>query len=760
MAGNRRAFDAAMKRAASLAMERKWSKAIEEYEKALAEFPQDVAALTGIGLAYVETKQLDKALQVYREAANLNTENPEVIQRVGFVYERLGQLAEAARAYVLAGEAAARMRDVAQAIELWRKACILWPQNLEAHRNLVRAYQSQNQNARAAWHYLIMARVLARQGKFDEATDCAADAVRLDPRNAEAEDVLTALQRGLPLPDGPTARLQPDAEGKRSLDSFVVFEDIEITSASLLEEERVSPADLVLKHVLSQMAETLFSDNLAPSKMQTAILLGQAADYQARGLIDQAVEAYEAAIKMGGDSPAVRFGLGMLYHERQDFARAIENLNRALTDPELALGVNFAIGRCYLEWGKANEGLRYLLEALKFLDAQTVPPNQVDELNAAYDRLAREYAMPRAKASGNGALTAESFARSIVDFMNSPGWNERLLEARKQMDSLSQGTVMPLGALLAEPDAHMAMAAMARVHEYVRANMLFTAIEECLAAIRESPYYLPLHLSLAELLVIEDRPQDAALKYATVAETYHVREDLPRAIDAYRKALNITPMDVSLRERLINLLIEARQFDQAIEQHLAMADAYYQLAQIDQALEQYNQALQYAAQGDPTRNWETNILHRMGDIYIQRVDWRQATRIYQRIKRIDPSDEKARALLVDLLIKTGQRAQAMQEIEEMVQYYQAEKQTDRLISAIKTIVSEYPDDLALRMRFAKIYLDTRHVQEAIAELDAVGELQLQQGKTEDAIRTIQAIIRLGPERVEQYKQLLAELKRG
>jgi len=759
VAGNRRAFDAAMKRAASLAMESKWSKAIEEYEKALAEFPQDVAALTGIGLAYVETKQLDKALQVYKEAANLNTENPEVIQRVGFVYERLGQLAEAARAYVLAGEAAARMRDVAQAIELWRKACILWPQNLEAHRNLVRAYQSQNQNARAAWHYLIMARVLARQGKFDEATDCANEAVRLDPRNAEAEDVQVALQRGLPLPDGPTARLQPDAEGKRSLDSFVVFEDIEITSSALLEEERVSPSDLVLKHVLAQMAETLFSDNLTPSKMQTAILLGHAADYQTRGLIDQAAEAYEAAIKMGGDSPAVRFGLGMLYQERRDFARAIEHLNRALADPELALGVNFAIGRCYFEWGQAAEGLRYLLEALKFLDTQTVPPAQVDELNAAYERLVHEYTAQR-KPSGNGATSAEVFARSIVEFLSSKGWNERLIQARDQMDSLSQGTVMPLGALLAEPDAHKAMAAMARVHEYVRGNMLFTAIEECLAAIRESPYYLPLHLSLAELLVIEDRPQDAALKYATVAQTYHVRDDLTRAIDAYRKALNITPMNVALREQLISLLIEARQFDQAIEQHLAMADAYYQLAQVDQALEQYNQALQYASQGDPARNWETNILHRMGDIYIQRVDWRQATRIYQRIKRVDPGDEKARALLVDLLLKTGQRAQALQEIDEMVQYYQAEKQPTRLISALKAITAEHTDDLALRMRFAKIYLDNHYTQEAIAELDAVGELQLSQGKTEDAIRTIQAIIRLGPERADQYKRLLADLKRG
>jgi hypothetical protein len=62
------------------------------------------------------------------------------------------------------------------------------------------------------------------------------------------------------------------------------------------------------------------------------------------------------------------------------------------------------------------------------------------------------------------------------------------------------------------------------------------------------------------------------------------------------------------------------------------------------------------------------------------------------------------------------------------------------------------------MRLAKIYLDMRRKRDAIAELDAVGELQMNEGKTADAIRTIQAIIRLGPEDVGQYKRLLAQIK--
>ncbi len=754
MAGNRRAYDVAMKRAANLAWETKWPRAIEEYEKALAEFPQDVAGLTGLGLAYVETRQLAKALDVYKKAANLAQENPEVIQRVGYVYERLAQLSAAARAYVLAGEAAVRVRDMTQAIDLWHKAAVLAPENLDAHRNLIRAYQDQGEKRKAAWHYLIMARVLARQNQFDEATDCAQEATRLDPRNVEADEMFEALKRGLPLPDGPTARLQPDAEGKRSLDSFVVFEDIEIKDATLLDQdERVSPADLVLRRSLAQLAEALFADDLDPGQMQTYMLLAQAADLQTRGLVEQALNAYMRALDMGADTPAIHFNMGLLFREQQNFEQAIELLSKVISEPDLVLGANFAVGECYYSWGKASKALPYLLETLRLVDSQTVPSSQTSELNAAYRQLRQEHA------SRNGSPATQLFARSIVEFLSAKGWRERIVRAREQLDSLSQeGVVVALGEMLTEPEAQPAMEAMVRIQAYATHNLLFSALEECLGAIRQAPYYLPLHICMADLLVKEDRPKEAAQKYAVIAQTYQVRNDLHRAINVYRKALNIAPMDIEMREKLIGILKSARQYDQLIEQYIVMADAYYQLAQADRAIEQYNQALKYASHGDPARHWNVNILHRIGDIYAQRVDWRQALRIYQRIKQVEPGDEKARTLLADLYFKLGQNTQALREVDELVEFYKAKHAPDKLVAAMKDLVAVHPQNIPLRMRFAKVYLDMRNNHGAIAELDAIAQHQVDAGKAADAVRTVQAIIRLGPDDVNQYKRLLAQIK--
>jgi tetratricopeptide (TPR) repeat protein len=179
---------------------------------------------------------------------------------------------------------------------------------------------------------------------------------------------------------------------------------------------------------------------------------------------------------------------------------------------------------------------------------------------------------------------------------------------------------------------------------------------------------------------------------------------------------------------------------------------------VNRAIEKYTEALKYATQGDPARHWEVNVLHRIGDIYMQRVNWRQAMRAYQRIKRIDEQDEKARLSLVDLYFKTEQRDEALRELDELIEFYGSRRQPRQVLSLLQDAVRSRPDELALHMRLAKLYIDTQMKEEAIAELDTVGEMQLNAGMTREAIRTIQAIIRLGPGNVHGYQQLLAQLK--
>ena len=406
--------------------EAQWAEAIRAYNEALAEYPEDLVALTGLGLAYIETEQPDKALSAYRRAASLAPDNPKVVVYLAQALVRMGRWAEAAGVYVQAANACVRLRDTDTALELLKKAALLDPQSLPAHEGLADVYQRQGEPRKAAWQHLILARVLDRKERRVQAVEHVTRAQRLDPHNVEAERLLHALRAGAGLPDGPTARLQPDAEGRRPLSSFAVFEDIELETASMLSDwGRSSPADMAREKALAEMAEAAFASDGDPSAMQSNLLLAQGADFQARGVVERALAAYGEAIRRGSETPTVHFLVGLLYRDKEDYARAIEHLGRGLGEPDLALGARFAIGEAYYAWDKVAVALEHLLEALHLIDAHTVHARQKADLSAAYARISQDYV------SQGDSEDVRGFAESILAFLSTKGWGERVVAMRK-----------------------------------------------------------------------------------------------------------------------------------------------------------------------------------------------------------------------------------------------------------------------------------------------------------------------------------------
>jgi tetratricopeptide (TPR) repeat protein len=66
-------------------------KAISQYEKAIDLSPEDADIHSNLAAAYVQREQLDKALELYLAAIELNPELIEAIFGLGVVYFQLGQ---------------------------------------------------------------------------------------------------------------------------------------------------------------------------------------------------------------------------------------------------------------------------------------------------------------------------------------------------------------------------------------------------------------------------------------------------------------------------------------------------------------------------------------------------------------------------------------------------------------------------------------------------------------------------------------------
>jgi tetratricopeptide (TPR) repeat protein len=760
--GKRNVFEEAMKRASNYAWDKQWSKAIAEYKRALAEFPDDVTALVSLGMAYLESRQLEEALRAYQRASQLTPADPLAWERVADVQERLGRLDEAAETYVAMANIYVERKAMGEAIETWLRATRLAPGHLGAHLSLARAYAEQGKARAAARERLALARILQRRGQTEKAIQQCRLALELDPRSTQAHATLEALRAGKRV-----ERVKP----------IPVPEAIEVPEIEEeIVEEEGSPVDTAMQKALRELAETLFEEHPvedavadvttfvegrrareAASKLtqgQIDTILAQAIDSQTRGEIDKALANYSRLVETGVDQPAIHFSLGLLLHEKMRLDEAIRALSLTTRHPEYGLASHFVLGECYRAQGKIEDALEHFIEVLKIIDLQTVQQDQADDLIQLYDSMAESY---KAKGDRDKVIT---FLDSMVDFLSGKGWQNKVMEARRRLDSVAEeGGTRSLAEILEVPGSEEVLTSMAMSQEYTKRNMLLTATEEIYRAIEMAPTYLPLHLHLAEVFVRQERLEEAIAKYMAVAEVYHMRGDDRQAIGVYKRVLKMSPMDVNVRARMIDLLVNRGEIDQALEQYMSLADDYYQLAQIDKVLEKYNEALHLASRASNERTWKAQILHQIGDISMQRVDWRGATAAYEEIKALSPDDEKVRKRLFDLYQKQGQNHKALVELRELVRHYEAKGQPQKALSILKDAVQLRPQEMSLRALLARVYVQQGMKREAVAELDALGEMQLEAGLKDEAVQTVRQIIALEPANVEAYRQLLDHIRR-
>jgi tetratricopeptide (TPR) repeat protein len=749
LAGDRKVYEKAVQAGLNFAWEGQWQKAIVAYQQALAEMPDDPVVHNHLGLAYIELKELELALDAYGQAHRLAPGDPAPLIRSIEIHERLGQLQSAADACYSVAQIHRRQRAWTQAIQFLQRATQLYPDHFPSRVAMAEIYTELDQPQRASKEQVGLARVLQRQGEIEKALDHCRQAIELDLHNAEARALAEALHLGGPV-EKVEASAQPVEEGASPVD---------IARGKALEELAGIPFEDTLVGPAADISD--FEAGAAPAKApakptlsrpQIDTLIAQAIDFQTRGLVDESITSYAKVIDAGVDRPAAHFNLGLLYQQRMRFEHAISEFEQSLPHPQYALGSSFALGECYKALGRIDDAVEHFVQALKIVDLGTVQREQADDLIQLYDALADSYVV---RGDRDKAL---EFTNSLVEFLSSKGWEDKVRDARLRLDSLAdEGVTMSLAEILAVPSADTILSAVSLSQEYMKRGAFTAATEVCYWAIESAPTYLPLHLRLAEVFAQDGRIEDAVTKYQAVAELYLVRDERRLAIGVYKRVLRLMPMDVVIRSRLIDLLIKSGEIDQSLEQYLALADAYYQLAQVNKALEKYTEALRLVPRASEEKKWRASLLRKMADVQMRRANWKEAVPLYRQLLAVVPDDERARLQMIDLSYKLGGERLADKEVTNMLEVYRSRGEDERALALLQEAVRLHPQQMALRARLARAYINADMREEAIAELDMLGELQLDAGLREQAIATVRFIISLQPKKVDAYRKLLSQI---
>jgi len=768
MPGNNEVFQEAMSRGHSAAWDQQWGQAASAYQQALDEIPESPKALTSLGLALFELQRFEESLQVYQRAALAAPKDPIPMEKVGQLSERLGNTQAAVQAFMRAAELHIQNQNSEKALENWMRVTQLDSQNINArlYRGLV--HERVGHNPQATSEYLAAASLYQRAGDGTKAADMIERAKRLSPQNPEVQQAETMLKSGQLLP-----KLMQRQGGTGAL-RVVQVKQLEPSKSA---DTGLDPIAEARKHALNHLAEVLFDLseeagasavsskrgmqaivegagqlNIKLSERSKIMLhIGQAIDAQTKNQDKQAAEELEKALAEGFTDPSIYFDLGLLHSKTGNVEGALHALQIAVKHKDYAMGSRLLTAQLEHDSGRPLEASIEYLEALKVADALVVPPEQSAEIRQFYEPLIET------QSHEVDTEKMEQLCTNIKELLMRPHWRAAVIQAREQLPKYAEG-VVPLAEILTQAKSGKVIEAVGKVRQLARDGFLRSAMDEAFESFKFAPTYLPLHTMVGDLLIQEGRTQDAITKYTVVAQAYSVRGEAAQAVSLLRRVVQVAPMDLAARSRLIDQLAARGQVEEAIGEYLDLADIYYRLAELEEARKTYATALHLAQQGGAKRSWSVKLLQRMADIDMQHLDWRQALQVFEQLRTLEPDEISFRKNLIELNFRLDQKPQAKAELENYLAHLeQAGRRRDGIIF-LEEMITENPKETLLKRALAEEYHRANRIPEAIAQLDKLGESMLNAGDRNGAAQVIEAIIAMNPPNQANYRALLARLR--
>jgi tetratricopeptide (TPR) repeat protein len=765
MAGREDVFQKSMNEGHSAAWDQDWSLAAKAYLRALGEFPDSAKALNSYALAQYQLQRYDDALKAYSHVARVEPDDPIAFEKIAQINERLGNLKDAMQAALHAAELYLKTRDVEKAVACWLSVIQLNPENIQARSRLALIHEKTGQIRQAIVEYIAVASIMQNGGNPQKALEILQHASRLDPESGELHQALSLIRQGkiLPKPTRPkggTGPLRMAAVKELSAPRQLVQESPDPINearqkalkvfADVLFDMEDESNEAVARRGLAAIVKNTGQLNLQQAE-QTKILLhlSEAIDAQTKENDAVAVDELQHAIDTGFSHPAAYFDLGLLLSKTNQSESALHSLQQCIKHNDYALAARLLSGKILRETHQDKQAAAEYLEALKLADVSVVAAEQADVILQLYE--------PLIESAGRetDAKAQAKLCENVEQMLMRVNWRQHLLKMREEMPG-SNEQALPLAEIIIQAQSSQVIEAMKVVNELARNNYLRSAMDEAFHTLLYAPTYLPLHILIGELLIRDGRPDDAITKFTMVANSYSVRGEAAQASTILKRVIQLSPMDMVSRNRLIEQLTARGQVDEAIGEYMDLADIYYRLAELDMARKAYTTALRMAQQPNANRDWSIKILRRMADIDMQRLDWRQAIRVYEQIRTLKPDDSSVRESLIDLNLRLAQTPQAQAELESFVAYLEGNKR-EEIQPFLKKLAEEYPEQVMVHRILAdQLYKDGQK-SEAISQLDALGDKLMETGDKVGVAAVINQILLMNPANAEEYRALLAQL---
>ncbi len=753
----------------SAAWDQKWGDAASFYKQALEVDPGNFKALTNVGLAYFEMHEYEPALESYTKAVSINADEPAPYEKMFLIYQQLGMPTEAIKSALYAAESHLKNEDIQKAIENWKRVVELDVQNIKAHARLAMVYERLGKKKLAISEYINAASLLQFAGNAEKAAESVERALQCSPENIIAVRAKEILHQGrqLPLPE-PIIKEPEDI--RIDIPQEEAAEPVEQKEFETPIAEAVDKAMIVLAEALfeeqifdkgeksdqgrdldSALSWNVDADTDLTDDSLLKLHVSQAIEHLSSGNEKEASDHIKSAIDDGYNNPAAYFLLGYLYSSMGRMESASRSLNKSVSHADFALASRLLLAQFYSSTEVWVEACKEYLEALRIADTSLVDKENVEDLIHLYEVMMDDLEQQE----GDDAYIEMS--KHIEEMLVRSDWREILIDLRSK-DKTKDGILLPQMDSLLDDRRSQIMGIHRNILDLSKEGYYGAAMEKAFFALRNAPTFLPLHITIGDLLMEQNKVSGAVTKYLSVADVYAVQGKTERALSMLEKGIKLQPMNIEIRQRHIDLLEEYGKKEEAIIEYVNLADVFFPLAELDSARSAYSKALVLAKTLSNDKGWKIKLLQRLADLDIQRLDWDSAVITFEEIIEISPQNHKASISIVDLNYRLGKNPAAEKEINRYIEQFDLPAQADTIKEYLSNLKQEITGEDYILRRLINLYKETGQKDQAITELDALGDLLLGEGRKTDAVEVILELISLEPPNINDYQKLLEQLK--
>ncbi|GHO86600.1 tetratricopeptide repeat protein [Dictyobacter formicarum] len=450
MPGNRQVFSASINAADRQRWDSHWAEAMHEYQKALAEFPEDATARSGLGFCHMQMKQWQLALREYEYILQRDPSNVIALSKTAELYVILNRRDDAYQAYLHLADLYSQAGQGARAEAAWQKAVQLSPGNPEPHERLASYYFEKKDISQMVQERLAAAQGYLLKNEPGPARVHCEEILRADRGNPRAQQLLSQILAGgtgslashgeagtafssirpetgtgQPVNNSPAAQY-PSSVTDQSFTGSVTSENTSGGNTGIMGNMGSAGNFGGVNNPGSAAMANGNGMNSAPRNRITANqvtgALQQAQTFQNQGRFNDAIDLCEQILESGFDRPDARYFLGWLYQEQQRWDEAIQQFQLLLNDPDYALSCYYALGQCYRARGDLRTATIHFDEAVDRVNLDALTAEESDQLVQLCQEAAEAH---RLLGEQEQTLTVYN---ALLGFLRSRGWNDKVAQ--------------------------------------------------------------------------------------------------------------------------------------------------------------------------------------------------------------------------------------------------------------------------------------------------------------------------------------------